>query len=179
MKIGIVSDSHDDIPRLSAALEAAVAAGVEAVLHCGDVVAAVTLARVPTLPVPLHVIHGNNTGDIYALSRLAGRSGGRLIYHGMEAALDLGGRRVFMVHYPRYARALATTGDWDVVCCGHNHKVGVEPIRNVKGGTSLYINAGTTAGIDAPPTWVLGDLATLHFEIHDVPHPGERGAPGP
>jgi predicted phosphodiesterase len=69
LKIGIVSDSHDDIPRLTAALEAAVAAGAETVLHCGDVVAAVTLARVPQLPVPLHVIHGNNTGDIYALGR--------------------------------------------------------------------------------------------------------------
>jgi len=172
VKIGIVSDSHDHIPRLAAALEAAVAAGAEAVLHCGDVVAAVTMARVPELPVPLHVIHGNNTGDIYALARIAARSNGRLTYHGMEAALELGGRRVFMVHYPRYARALATTGDWDVVCCGHNHKAAVEPIRNVAGGTSLYVNAGTTAGIDAPPTWVLGDLATLEFEIRPVPVAG-------
>ena len=169
MKIGVFSDSHDDIPALRAALEAAVAAGAEALLHCGDVVAAVTLARLPELPVPLHVIHGNNTGDIYALSRIAARSNGRLVYHGMEAALDLGGRRVFLVHYPRYARALATTGEWDVVCCGHNHKVEVQPIRNVAGGTSLYVNAGTTAGIDAPPTWVLGDLATLEFEIRPVP----------
>ncbi|MDX1593655.1 MAG: metallophosphoesterase family protein [Gammaproteobacteria bacterium] len=179
MRIGIFSDSHDDIPRLTAALEAAVAAGAEALLHCGDVVAAVTLARLPRVPVPMHVIHGNNTGDIYALSRLAGRSNGRLVYHGMEAALDLGGRRVFMVHYPRYARALATTGDWDVVCCGHNHKVAVEPTRTVTGTTAYYVNAGTTAGIDAPPTWVLGDLASLHFEVHDVPHPDGRGVPGP
>ncbi len=179
MKIGIFSDSHDDIPRLGAAIEAAVAAGAGALLHCGDLVAAVTLARLPKLPVPLHVIHGNNTGDIYALAQVAGRSDGRLVYHGMEAALELGGRRVFVVHYPRYARALATTGDWDVVCCGHNHKVAVEPIRNVKGGTSLYVNAGTTAGIDAPATWVLGDLATLRFDIHEVPHPGHRGAAGP
>lgn len=171
MKIGIFSDSHDDIPRLRAALQAAVAAGAETLLHCGDVVAAVTLARLPVLPVPLHVIHGNNGGDIYALTRIAARSEGRLVYHGMEAALELAGRKVFLVHYPRYARALATTGDWDVVCCGHNHKAAVEPVRNVSGSTSLYVNAGTTAGLDAPPTWVFGDLATLAFEIRPVPTP--------
>ena len=169
MKIAIFSDSHDDIPRLALAIEAAVAAGAETLLHCGDVVAAVTLARLPELPVPLHVIHGNNTGDIYALAKIADRSRGRVVYHGMEAALELGGRKVFLVHYPRYARALATTGDWDVVCCGHNHKVAVESVRTVTGGTSIYVNAGTTAGIDAPPTWVLGDLAALSFEIHPVP----------
>jgi hypothetical protein len=42
----------------------------------------------------------------------------------------------------------------------------------VTGGTSLYVNAGTTAGIDAPPTWILGDLETLEFEIRPVPKPG-------
>jgi len=171
VKIGIFSDSHDDIPSLTAATQAAVAAGAEALLHCGDVVAAVTLARLPEWPIPLHIIHGNNTGDIYALARIAERSKGRLVYHGMEAALDLGGRKVFLVHYPRYARALATTGDWDVVCCGHNHKVAVEPVKTVTGGTSLYVNAGTTAGIDAPPTWVLGDLATMTFEIRRLEPP--------
>ncbi|HEY5720012.1 MAG TPA: metallophosphoesterase family protein [Gammaproteobacteria bacterium] len=171
MKIGILSDSHDDIPRLRAAAGAAVDAGAEALLHCGDVVAAVTLARLPEFPVPLHVIHGNNTGDIYALARIAARSNGRLLYHGIDAALELGGRKVFMVHYPRYARALATTGDWDVVCCGHNHKAAVEAVTTVTGGTALYVNAGTTAGLDAPATWVLGDLATLEFEIRPVPGP--------
>lgn len=74
VKIGIFSDSHDDIPSLTAAAQAAVAAGAEALLHCGDVVAAVTLARLPEWPVPMHIIHGNNTGDIYALARIAERS---------------------------------------------------------------------------------------------------------
>jgi putative phosphoesterase len=171
VKIGILSDSHDDIPRLRAAAEAAVAAGAEALLHCGDVVAAVTLARLPELPVPMHVIHGNNTGDIYALARVAERSNGRLLYHGMEAALELAGRKVFLVHYPRYARALATTGDWDVVCCGHNHKAAVEPVTTVTGTTSFYVNAGTTAGIDAPASWILGDLERMAFEIRPVPMP--------
>ena len=41
-----------------------------------------------------------------------------------EAGIELGGRRIFLVHYPHYARALAATGDWDLVCCGHSHHPG-------------------------------------------------------
>ncbi|RLW55148.1 MAG: YfcE family phosphodiesterase, partial [gamma proteobacterium symbiont of Stewartia floridana] len=43
MKVCIVSDSHDHIPLLDAAVESAKADGAEAVLHCGDVVAPSTL----------------------------------------------------------------------------------------------------------------------------------------
>ena len=39
MKIGIMSDSHDQIQLMLAAAKAAVEAGAEAILHCGDVVA--------------------------------------------------------------------------------------------------------------------------------------------
>ena len=43
MKICILSDSHDHIPLLDAAVGEARAAGAETVLHCGDVVAPSTL----------------------------------------------------------------------------------------------------------------------------------------
>src|SRR6476646_9523065 len=41
MKICIVSDSHDRAPMLASAVAAAKAEGAEAVIHCGDVIAAV------------------------------------------------------------------------------------------------------------------------------------------
>ena len=43
MKVCIVSDSHDHIPLLEAAVADAKNLGAEAVLHCGDVVAPSTL----------------------------------------------------------------------------------------------------------------------------------------
>ncbi len=43
MKVCILSDSHDHIPLLDAAVADAKARGAEAVLHCGDVVAPSTL----------------------------------------------------------------------------------------------------------------------------------------
>jgi putative phosphoesterase len=172
MKVCILSDSHDHIPLLEAAVAAAKAAGVEAVLHCGDVVAPSTLQCLEGYGLPTHVIHGNNTGDLYTLGRLAARPGGHLRYHGMDAALELGGRRVFLVHYPHYARAMASTGDWDLVCCGHSHKVSLERLPNLSGGTTVVVNPGTVGGVgDAPATYVLGNLATMSFTVRELAAP--------
>lgn len=169
MKVAILSDSHDHIPLLDAAVAQAREAGAEAVLHCGDVVAPSTLHCLQKHELPVHVIHGNNTGDLYALTTLAHRPGGVVRYYGMDAGIELAGRRIFLVHYPHYARAMAITGDWDLVCCGHSHKVQIETINNANGGTTSLVNPGTIGGVGkADATWILGDLATMTFEVRGV-----------
>ena len=115
MKVCILSDSHDHIPLIDAAVADAKTAGAEAVLHCGDLVEPSTLHCLEKYGLPVHVIHGNNTGDLFALTRLAHKPGGVVRFHGMDAGIELGGRRIFIVHYPHYARAMAATGDWDLV----------------------------------------------------------------
>ena len=117
---------------------------------------------------PMHVIHGNNLGDPVSLSRWAQDSSGMLYYHGADARLDLAGKRVFVVHYPEYGYAMACTGDWDLVCCGHSHVAGIERVPNVKDGVTWLVNPGTVAGLAAPATWILGDLAEMRFDIRIV-----------
>jgi uncharacterized protein len=169
MKIGIVSDSHDRAPMLAAAVAEAQRAGAEAIVHCGDVIGANTLRPLLDAGLPVHVIHGNNLGDPTALWQLCARSGGRLTYHGQDADLALGGRRVAATHYPHYGRGLACTGDYDVVCCGHSHEASVVQQANVRGGSTWLVNPGTVAGLGAPATWMLADLAALAFEIRYLP----------
>ena len=72
------------------------------------------------------------------------------------------------MHYPEYAYAMACTGDWDLVCCGHSHRAGIERVANVKGGTTWLVNPGTVAGLSAPATWMLGDLGAMRFEVRDL-----------
>ena len=168
MKICILSDSHDNRPLLEAAVRDAKAAGAEAVLHCGDVVAPSTLEVLKPFNLPIHVIHGNNAGDAYMMGRIASRAANRTIYYGQDAGIELGKRRIFIVHYPHYAEAMATTGDWDLVCCGHDHKVDVRSIDNIKGNSTWLVNPGTVGGIKAPATWVLGDLDSMTFTVMDV-----------
>lgn len=168
MKIGVVSDSHDHGQLLASAVAHARDWGARAILHCGDVIGPNTLRAALALGLPLHVVHGNNLGDSHNIMRLAAQSGGALTYYGADASFELGGRRLFMIHYPHLARGMATTGDYDAVFCGHSHQAGVEELHNVKGGRTPLVNPGTVAGLGAPATMVLGDLSTLTFSVHSL-----------
>jgi putative phosphoesterase len=168
MMICIVSDSHDNRRLLQTAVADSKRRGAEAVLHCGDIVAPSTLNVTQQFGLPVHVIHGNNTGDQFSLHRMAEKSGGQLSYYGQDAGIEMGGRKIFIVHYPHYAEAMATTGDWDMVCCGHDHKLRVQWIDNIKDGKTVLVNPGTVAGIAAPATYIIADLEKMEFEAIEL-----------
>ncbi len=169
MKICIVSDSHDRAQLLAAAVAAAKAEGAERVIHCGDIIGGNTLRATLALDLPLHVVHGNNLGDPVAIAHLACGSDGLLRYHGMDAAIELAGRRIFITHYPHIGHGMACSGDYALVCCGHSHRPLVRAQANIKGGSTWLVNPGTVAGLGAPAaTWVLGDLALMRFEIRTL-----------
>lgn len=171
MKICIVSDSHDRAEPLAAAISKAQMAGAQTVIHCGDLIGANTLRASLKLGLPIHAVHGNNLGDAMAMYRMMAKSGGLLTYHGHDAELELGGRKIFATHYPHYGRGMACTGDYDLVCCGHSHVAEITLQNNIKGGQTLLVNPGSVSGIAAPRaeeafTWILGDLDNMFFEIH-------------
>jgi putative phosphoesterase len=173
MKICIVSDSHDRSDALVKAIVEAKSCGAELVIHCGDLIGVNTLRASLGLGIPIHSVHGNNIGDVAALYRTMTKSNGIFTYHGQEAALELHGRRIFVTHMPSHAQAFACTGDYDLVCHGHSHAAHVGMQAHVKGGKSWLVNPGSVAGIDAPgvdaiPTWILGDLEHMSFEIRTL-----------
>src|SRR5512146_2553604 len=173
MKICIVSDSHDRSDPLVEAIVEAQAAGAQAVIHCGDLIGVNTLRASLRLGIPIHAVHGNNIGDVAALYRMMAKSEGLFTYHGQEAVLELGGRKIFVTHMPNHGQAFACTGDYELVCHGHSHTAHVGQQADVKGGHCWLVNPGSVAGIDAPgvdviPTWILGDLERMTFEIRTL-----------
>lgn len=173
LKICIVSDSHDRSEPLAAAISAAHTSGAKAVIHCGDLIGANTLRSSLKLGIPMHVVNGNNLGDPVAIQKLVVKSAGSLVYHGMDATLELAGRRIFVTHYPHYGHGMACTGNYDLICCGHSHIAEITRHANIKGGHTTLVNPGTVAGIHAPGiitpfTWVLGDLENMTFVIQTL-----------
>ncbi|MEO5694765.1 MAG: metallophosphoesterase family protein [Usitatibacter sp.] len=168
MKICIVSDSHDRADPLARAVLEARALGAEAVIHCGDLIGAQTIKPALAAGLPVHAIHGNNLGDTQAMHYQSRMSNGQLQYHGPEARIELGGRTIVVVHYDHHGYAFACTGEWELVCCGHSHKAEARKVANVKGGETWLVNPGTVAGLAAPATWMLGDLAAMRFETHTL-----------
>jgi putative phosphoesterase len=169
MRICILSDSHDRGPMMAAAVTAGMAEGAEAVIHCGDIIGGNTLRASLKLGLPIHAVHGNNLGDPVSIARIAHNSDDQLHYYGQDATLNLGGRRIFLTHYPHIGHGMACTGDYDLVCCGHSHETEIRQQPTITGGLTWLVNPGTVAGLGASTaTWILGDLETLHFEIRTL-----------
>ena len=171
MKICIVSDSHDNRLMLHTAVKQAKEWGAKAVIHCGDVVAPTALRPLQQLGLPVHVIHGNNMGDTYAMFMLAQEPNSVIHYHGQDAGINLAGKKIFIVHYPHYAEAMGITGRWDIVCFGHDHRSDIKTVKTINDKETLLLNPGTVAGIGPKATYIVGDLETMEFEIRELPKP--------
>ena len=136
MKIGVISDTHDNVPAVEAAVETFESRGVETVVHCGDFIAP------PVIPffegLRLHGVLGNNDGELDGLGRTF-RTQERATLHGRFADLELGGARFAVLHGEDRAEveAIAESGEYDYVCYGHHH---VAEVREV--GETTVLNPG-------------------------------------
>lgn len=168
MIVCILSDSHDRIDRMLAAAQSALDEGAEAFLHCGDLIATETLTELKRLGKPIYLVHGNNSGNLDELRTMATRANSGIRYYGAEADFVLAGRRIFLSHYPHRAQRMAQSGRYDLLCCGHSHASEISAVEHKK-GAAVLLNPGTVAGIGAPPTYAVGNLETLKFEIRELP----------
>lgn len=164
MKIALFSDSHDQIAHLEAALVAARVAGAQLLLHAGDLCAPFMLDRLGRgFAGPIHVVFGNNDGDGRLLQTIATKHA-HITLHGIYAEIDLPStgqapaRRLALIHYPEPARRIAQSGEFDLVCYGHNHQKHVEQL-----GRGWLVNPGELLGMNGAPTWGLYDTHTGDF----------------
>ena len=151
MKIGVVSDSHDNMPAIRKAVEALNAEGLEAVLHAGDFVAPFAVEEFLKAKAPFLGVFGNNDGERAGLAKLCAeiQPGPRL--------LELGGRKIVLAH----TEEAITPALWEAVAVavfGHTHRVVVEK------GKVLRLNPGECGG------WLTGrcTVAVLDTETLDV-----------
>ncbi len=153
MKIAVLSDSHDNIWKLEAAMAHLQAA--EAVIHCGDLCSPFMLRAIGEGlgQRPFHLVWGNNDGDRLLLARVAAGLP-NVMLHGDLAQIELDGLRVAVNHYPEIGRGLALSGLYDLVCCGHNHEAHEEWL-----GNCLLLNPGEVMGLKGRSTIALLDTS--------------------
>ncbi len=135
MKIGILSDSHDDMSAIAKAVVLFNSESVVQVLHAGDIVSPFTFELFRDLQAPFGGIFGNNDGDHLLLRE---RSAGAL--HIQPHFVTLDNMRSVIVHEPALVKSLARSGDFDLVIYGHTHVPDVH-----REGTSLVVNPGKAA----------------------------------
>ncbi len=163
MKIAILSDSHDQINHLRAAVTESNKAGARILIHCGDLISPFMLKELAAFSGAVHLIYGNNVGDQHLISSSCSVKYPTITHHGVFGAVEAGGLKIAFTHYPQMARGLAGQGSFDVVCCGHNHTFGVEEV-----GDSLLVNPGELLGGEGRPTFILFETETREVTRMEV-----------
>ena len=159
MRIGVVGDTHNRMPNVERIVTLFQQAGIERVVHTGDITQPKVLEHFARLDVPFLGVFGNN--DLGERARLESEAA----RFGMELAdphriLDWAGRKIMVVHDPAEAPSTLSP-DLDLVLHGHTHRHRHELL-----GETLIFNPGECAGHLAGANAVgVVDLVSLGAEL--------------
>ena len=137
MLVGVIADTHDNVPAVEAAVEVFEERGVEVVVHCGDVVAPPVVSYFSGFE--FHAVLGNNDGELDGLDRAIRALGSDSTLHGRFADLEFDGKHFGVLHGEDrdQVETLASGGGFDFVCYGPHHAAEVRDV-----GPTTVINPG-------------------------------------
>jgi uncharacterized protein len=169
MRLGILSDIHDNVWKLKAAL--ARLADCDVLLCCGDLCSPFVIDELAKgFARDIHIVFGNNDADLFRItSKTRTYPHVNLAGELFEASFD--GKRFAMNHFDYLAKPMAQSGLYDVVCFGHNHELEIAHF-----GKTLAINPGPIMGakfgshgrIDCASTLAIFDTAASLPEVFEV-----------
>ena len=156
--IGIMSDSHDNIDAIRKAVRLFNTKDLDITIHAGDLISPFTAIEFQKLDSELIAVYGNNDGE---------REGLKNAYKDICLLEDfkeisVEGWKFSIIHRtnPAIVDSLRKSGKYDVVVCGHTHKLGV------LNSNTLLINPGEVCGyVSSKQTVVLLDTDDLSFEV--------------
>jgi uncharacterized protein len=148
MKIGLISDTHDNIDNILKAVREFNNRQVDLVLHAGDFVSPIAVESFAGIK--LVGILGNNDTDIPGLTLAFNKIQGELKGEIYEGEYD--GVKLVIYHGTISSKRdfLIKSGKYDLVIYGHTHRKTTDTI-----GRTVVVNPGTAKG------WIFGFNATI------------------
>jgi len=157
MKIGLLSDTHDNLPHIDKAVLFFNQQKVDFVLHAGDFIAPFSVLRLKTLKCDWRGVFGNNDGEHRGL---ANASQGKITEAPLR--LKLGGIAVTLVHELKQLDLERERSH--LVVCGHTHKPEI-----ITQPELLVINPGECGGwLTGESTVSIVELPTLRAELFKI-----------
>ena len=141
MRVAVISDIHDNLWNLAAAIEH-LSAAAELLICCGDLCSPFVMDLLARFPGPVEIVFGNNDADLFRITR---KSSERVRVHGELFRAELDGKQIAVNHFDYLAQPMAASGLYDIVCYGHNHNFNVARV-----GRTLAINPGPIMGARFP-----------------------------
>jgi hypothetical protein len=140
MKIGVISDTHDQQDLILQCVQMLNEADVDLVIHCGDWVSPFILHSFKDLRMPIKGVFGNNDGDKFRHLKFSQDLKLDIVYEDRFLELTVDNRKIAVFHgdYKEIVNALVTCGTYDAVFHGHTHHKVNETV-----GRTLSLNPGS------------------------------------
>ncbi|HDP99867.1 MAG TPA: metallophosphoesterase [bacterium] len=149
-KIGIMSDSHDNLPAIRAAVDFFNIQQVDLVIHAGDLVAPFTARELKKLRSPYEIVLGNNDGEILGLHHVyAGK------VHLPPFKIRFANKNILVLHDAGILSEIKQQTSYDMIIYGHDHQSAVDRLPD---GTWI-VNPGECGG------WLYGESTIAIYDI--------------
>jgi putative phosphoesterase len=158
MRIGVVSDTHNNLPNVRKIVALFNEARVDRVVHTGDITQPKVLHAFSELNAPMVGVFGNNDHDPEGLATLASSLGFDFYHPPLE--LNWHSRKILVVHDPRDFEGVLDAS-FHLALHGHTHLY-----THYEGENGVLFNPGESAGM-MPGYNRIGivDLETLKAEV--------------
>ena len=160
MKIGIISDSHDNIENTRKAIKQIEDLGCKTLIHCGDFCAPFMMKNLSEFKGEVHVCFGN-VDDRFLTTKMAAEN--KIELHGEIGEIEIDSKKIAFTHRPKFARGLASTGDYDAVFYGHTHIKSIDKINGCP-----FCNPGELAEFKGKASFAAYDTVSGEITHHDL-----------
>jgi len=159
VKLGLISDTHDNLTMVNRAVEIFNREKVAMVLHAGDYVAPFSIKPLFFLEADFMGVWGNNDGDKIALNK-AGQ--GKIV--NSPSIETYGGKKIIIGHFFETLDALVLSQQFFMIVYGHTHRPEIK-----KTGQTLVVNPGECCGwLYGKPTVAIADLENRTARIIEL-----------
>lgn len=134
MKVGLLSDTHDNMTKIEKSVELLNEKGVEFVIHCGDIVSPFAAVPLKKLKCDFIGVFGNNDGDLLMINKVTDNK-----FYKAPKKIEFDNKSIILFHEPFIFEDIDESIEF--VFYGHTHKKYLK-----KKGQQLIVNPGTVSG---------------------------------
>ncbi|HPG30144.1 MAG TPA: metallophosphoesterase [bacterium] len=161
MKLGIMSDSHDNMPLIEKTIDLFNKEKVDLSIHCGDIISPITCRYFIKSNSKIIFVFGNNDGERIILKEKIFQMNHSIFQGPYEFEFD--SKNFLMMHEPAAIDSFKNSSFYSAVFFGHTHKLEI-----VKSKT-LIINPGEICGyVTGKQTAVILETTDMSYKIFDV-----------
>ena len=159
MKIGIISDSHDNVNALKEVTDILKSENIGYILHAGDIVAPFTAKVLEDRGIDYRGVFGNNDGEKEYMKQITNNKINSDILE-----IEIEGKKIFIIHDISKVDGIQFSGYYDLIIHGHTHEIEEKLINN-----TLVLNPGEIGGwLTGVSSYMVVDLENMSVEQREL-----------